>query len=136
MDLRRDEKSLSTAFQKMDVTSMTENRDAGFVNMLQGKVAGLQVISNGAAGSATVRIRGANSISGNNQPLYVIDGVPIINNVKDGEIDYGNPANNINSDDIESIVVRWCGQEHRAGLSLLGGHHHGQHYRGCGRCDT
>lgn len=84
---------------------MTENRDAGFVNMLQGKVAGLQVISNGAAGSATVRIRGANSISGNNQPLYVIDGVPIINNVKDGEIDYGNPANNINSDDIESIVV-------------------------------
>ena len=65
----------------------------------------MQVISNGAAGSATVRIRGANSISGNNQPLYVIDGVPIINNVKDGEIDYGNPANNINSDDIESIVV-------------------------------
>lgn len=47
MDLRRDEKSLSTAFQKMDVESMTENRDAGFVNMLAGKVAGLQVISNG-----------------------------------------------------------------------------------------
>lgn len=51
MDLRRDEKSLSTAFQKMDVESMTENRDAGFVNMLAGKVAGLQVISNGAAGA-------------------------------------------------------------------------------------
>lgn len=105
MDLRRDEKSLSTAFQKMDVESMTENRDAGFVNMLAGKVAGLQVISNGAAGSATVRIRGANSISGNNQPLYVIDGVPIINDVTDGEIDYGNPANSINPDDIENIVV-------------------------------
>ena len=99
MDLRRDEKSLSTAFQKMDVESMTENRDAGFVNMLAGKVAGLQVISNGAAGSATVRIRGANSISGNNQPLYVIDGVPIINDVTGGEIDYVNP------DDIENIVV-------------------------------
>lgn len=105
MDLRRDEKSLSTAFQKMDVESMTENRDAGFVNMLAGKVAGLQVISNGAAGSATVRIRGANSISGNNQPLYVIDGVPIINDVTGGEIDYGNPANSINPDDIENIVV-------------------------------
>ena len=103
MDLRRDEKSLS--FQKMDVESMTENRDAGFVNMLAGKVAGLQVISNGAAGSATVRIRGANSISGNNQPLYVIDGVPIINDVTGGEIDYGNPANSINPDDIENIVV-------------------------------
>ena len=96
MDLRRDEKSLSTAFQKMDVESMTENRDAGFVP---------QVISNGAAGSATVRIRGANSISGNNQPLYVIDGVPIINDVTGGEIDYGNPANSINPDDIENIVV-------------------------------
>ena len=105
MDLRRDEKSLSTAFQKMDVESMTENRDAGFVNMLAGKVAGLQVISNGAAGSATVRIRGANSISGNNQPLFVIDGVPIINDVTGGEIDYGNPANSINPDDIENIVV-------------------------------
>lgn len=105
MDLRRDEKSLSTAFQKMDMESMTENRDAGFVNMLAGKVAGLQVISNGAAGSATVRIRGANSISGNNQPLYVIDGVPIINDVTGGEIDYGNPANSINPDDIENIVV-------------------------------
>ena len=105
MDLRRNEKSLSTAFQKMDVESMTENRDAGFVNMLAGKVAGLQVISNGAAGSATVRIRGANSISGNNQPLYVIDGVPIINDVTGGEIDYGNPANSINPDDIENIVV-------------------------------
>lgn len=105
MDLRRDEKSLSTAFQKMDVESMTENRDAGFVNMLAGKVAGLQVISNGAAGSATVRIRGANSISGNNQPLYVIDGVPIINDATGGEIDYGNPANSINPDDIENIVV-------------------------------
>ncbi len=105
MDLRRDEKSLSTAFQKMDVESMTENRDAGFVNMLAGKVAGLQVISKGAAGSATVRIRGANSISGNNQPLYVIDGVPIINDVTGGEIDYGNPANSINPDDIENIVV-------------------------------
>jgi len=65
----------------------------------------LQVISNGAAGSATVRIRGANSISGNNQPLYVIDGVPIINDVTGGEIDYGNPANSINPDDIENIVV-------------------------------
>lgn len=107
MDLRRDEKSLSTAFQKVDVASLTENRDAGFVNMLAGKVAGLQVISNGAAGSASVRIRGANSISGNNQPLYVIDGVMIINDIREANdgIDYGNPANSINADDIESITV-------------------------------
>lgn len=107
MDLRRDEKSLSTAYQKVDTEGLTETRDANFLNMLSGKVAGLQVISNGPAGSASVVIRGMNSISGNNQPLYVIDGVPIINAVNTGEtsIDYGNPASSINPDDIESLVV-------------------------------
>lgn len=107
MDLRRDEKSLSTAYQKVDTEGMTETRDANFLNMLTGKVAGLQVMSNGAAGSASVVIRGMNSITGNNQPLYVIDGVPIINEVNTGEadIDYGNPAASLNPDDIESMTV-------------------------------
>lgn len=107
MDMRREEKSLSTAYQKVDTEGMTENRDANFLNMLSGKVAGLQVISNGPAGSASVVIRGMNSITGNNQPLYVIDGIPIINEVNVGEtnLDYGNPASSINPDDIESMVV-------------------------------
>ncbi|MCD8260997.1 MAG: TonB-dependent receptor plug domain-containing protein [Bacteroides sp.] len=107
MDLRRDEKSLATAYQKVDTEGMTETRDANFLNMLSGKVAGLQVISNGPAGSASVVIWGMNSISGNNQPLYVIDGVPIINEFNTGEttLDYGNPASSINPDDIESMVV-------------------------------
>lgn len=107
MNLRRDEKSLSTAYQKVDTKSMSETRDANFLNMLTGKVAGLQVMSNGAAGSASVVIRGMNSITGNNQPLYVIDGVPIINDVDTSEsnIDYGNPAASLNPDDIESMTV-------------------------------
>lgn len=109
MNMKRSEKSLSTAYQKMDVTEMTEVRDAGFVNMLSGKVAGLQVISNGPSGSATVHIRGMNSITGNNAPLYVIDGVPIVNesgfDEGDTGLDYGNVANSINPDAIEDIVV-------------------------------
>lgn len=107
MDIRRDEKSISTAFQKLDVESMTENRSPDFLGMLSGKVAGLQVISNGPGGSASVRIRGTNSITGNNDPLYVIDGIPIMNEsgMSDDGIDYGNPANSINPDNIESIVV-------------------------------
>lgn len=86
---------------------MTENRNSDFLGMLSGKVAGLQVISNGAAGSASIRIRGTNSITGNNDPLYVIDGIPIMNNsgMTDSGIDYGNPANSLNPDNIESIVV-------------------------------
>lgn len=107
MGLRRNEKSLSSAFQKVDTEGMTETRDANFLNSLTGKVAGLQVISNGPAGSASVVIRGMNSITGNNQPLYVIDGVPIINDVDTSEssIDYGNPAASLNPDDIESMTV-------------------------------
>lgn len=106
MDMRREEKSLSTAYQKLNVDDMVENRDANFLNSLSGKVAGLQVISNGPSGSTSVIIRGMNSITGNNQPLYVIDGVPIINNMgENGDLDYGNPANSINPDDIESMVV-------------------------------
>lgn len=107
MDLRRDEKSLSTAFQKLDVEGMTENRSADFLGMLAGKVAGLQVISNGPGGSSSIRIRGTNSITGNNDPLYVIDGIPIVNEsgMSDSGLDYGNPANSINPDNIESMVV-------------------------------
>ncbi|WP_195655612.1 SusC/RagA family TonB-linked outer membrane protein [Bacteroides sp. 1001136B_160425_E2] len=109
MNMKRDEKSLSTAFQKMDIESMTESRDVDFLNMLSGKVAGLQVISNGPFGSASVRMRGTNSITGNNEPLFVIDGVPIINesgfDEEDSGIDYGNAANSLNPDAIESIVV-------------------------------
>lgn len=107
MDMRRDEKSLATAYQKVDMDGMSETKDANFLNSLTGRVAGLQVISNGPVGSASVVIRGMNSITGNNQPLYVIDGVPIINNVETGEnnIDYGNPAASLNPDDIESMTV-------------------------------
>lgn len=107
MDIRRDQKSLSTAYQKVDIAGMDENRATNFLDMLSGKIAGVQIISNGVGGSASVVIRGMNSITGNNQPLFVIDGTPIINDVNTGEIniDYGNPAANLNPDDIEDIVV-------------------------------
>lgn len=106
MDIRRDEKSLATAYQKVDMEGMSETRDANFINNLAGKVAGLRVISNGVGGSTRVEIRGNNSIGGDNQPLYVIDGIPIVNEMgESGDLDYGNPANSINPDDVESMVV-------------------------------
>lgn len=107
MNLRRDEKSMSTAYQKVDMDGMDENRSGNFLDGLAGKIAGVQIISNGVGGSASVVIRGMNSITGNNQPLFVIDGTPIINDVSTGElsVDYGNPAANLNPDDIESMVV-------------------------------
>jgi TonB-linked SusC/RagA family outer membrane protein len=109
MDMRRDERSVATAVQKVDVESMTESKDVNLLNMLSGKAANLQVISNGGPGSSTrVIIRGNNSLTGNNQPLYVVDGIPIINEMggsDNSDLDYGNPANNINPDDIEDLTV-------------------------------
>jgi TonB-linked SusC/RagA family outer membrane protein len=85
------------------------------VNALQGKVAGLQIASSSGliGGSSKVLIRGNHSISGNNQPLFVIDGVPIEGsdyNSTDtqrgaGGYDYGNLIQDINPDDIENISV-------------------------------
>lgn len=72
--------------------------------LLSGKVAGVQVSSNGGAPgtSSTVKIRGGSSLSASNTPLYVIDGVPISNDVPGGTLD---PLNNINPNDIETFTV-------------------------------
>ena len=109
MGISRDARSLSFARQAVDTKSMTETRDASLLNMLAGKVSGLQVISAGGPLSSTrVIIRGNNSLdpAGDNQPLYVVDGVIISNAMgMSGDLDYGNAANNINPDDIESMEV-------------------------------
>ncbi len=72
--------------------------------LIAGKVAGVQISSNGGAPgtSNTIKIRGGSSLSASNTPLYVIDGVPISNNVPGGTLD---PLNSINPNDIESFTV-------------------------------
>jgi len=82
------------------------------LNALQGKVAGVEISSaSGSPGSSTrIIMRGFSSLSGNNQPLYVIDGVPM-NNAQigstsiNGGMDFGNRANDINPDDIETMTI-------------------------------
>ena len=107
LGISRDAKSLGYARQSIDIGTTTEVRDANLLNMLSGKVSGVQFISAGGPTSSTrVVIRGNNSLTGNNQPLYVIDGIPIMNEMGEvDDMDYGNAANNINPDDIESIEV-------------------------------
>lgn len=107
LGITRDAKSLSYARQTVNTESMSDVRASNMLDMLSGKVAGLQVIGNGGPLASTrVVIRGNGSLSGNNQPLYVIDGVPIMNDMgESGDLDYGNPANNISPDEIESIEV-------------------------------
>lgn len=107
MGITRDEKSLSYARQAINPENMTETRSANLLDMLSGKAAGMQIISGGGPTASTrVVIRGLNSITGNNEPLYVIDGVPVMNNNgEDGELDFGNAVNAINPDEIENIEV-------------------------------
>jgi len=117
LGISREAKSLGYSRQSVDVTSMTEARDANLINMLAGKAAGVNVISGGGSTASTrVQIRGINSLTGNNQPLYVVDGVVIQNDMgkvdgmtmgADGatDIDYGNIASNINADDVENIEI-------------------------------
>ena len=98
LGISRESKSLGYARQSID---------PNLLNSLSGKVSGVNFISNGGPLSSTrVEIRGNNSLTGNNQPLYVIDGVPIMNPMgEDGDLDYGNPASAVSPDDIESIEV-------------------------------
>lgn len=79
LGIKREEKALSYSVQKVDGALVNAVKDANFVNSLSGKVAGLQISqsSSGAGGSARVIMRGVKSISGNNNALYVIDGIPM-----------------------------------------------------------
>ena len=107
LGLNRPANSLTYSSQNLDPKTLTEARDISFLNALSGKVAGLQITGTGQpGGSVRMTLRGDNSLSGTNQPLIVVDGVPIENAPGDaGNLDYGNAAANINPDDIESITV-------------------------------
>jgi TonB-linked SusC/RagA family outer membrane protein len=117
LGITREAKSLGYARQSVNINSMVEARDANLTNMLAGKAAGVNIISAGGSTASTrVVIRGNTSLTGNNQPLYVVDGVIIQNDMGKVEgrtvgaagasdIDYGNIAANINPDDIESIEI-------------------------------
>lgn len=107
LGIKRETKALSFSQQSIDPTSMNEEKSPNLINSLSGKVAGLQVVPAGFnTGSARVIIRGNNSLTGNNQPLFVVDGMPIDNSAgDDGALDYGNNAADINPSDIESIEV-------------------------------
>lgn len=113
LGIKREKKALGYAMQEVDVNGMTENKSLSLTNMLQGKIAGVQISQSGSGmgGSTRVVLRGMNSLSGNNQPLWVIDGIPI-NNDSDGSVsdqygglDLASAASQINPEDIESISV-------------------------------
>lgn len=112
LGIKRQSRSLGYSTTQVGGEDFTMARDPNLGNALSGKVAGVTVSGNatGAGGSSRVVIRGNASLTGNNMPLYVVDGVPFSNqNLGSagtwGGIDMGDGLNNINPDDIESIQV-------------------------------
>lgn len=106
LGIKREAKSLSYSTQEVNPDALNETKDPNIVNSLSGQVAGVQVVPSGFnTGSARIIIRGNSSLTGNNQPLFVVDGMPIDNAPGDGNLDYGNNASDINPQDVESIQV-------------------------------
>ncbi|MEM8899009.1 MAG: SusC/RagA family TonB-linked outer membrane protein [Bacteroidota bacterium] len=111
--LERDKKALGYSVQEVDASELTEARSTNVVNSLSGRVAGIQITgASGVGGGSQVTIRGNASILGNNQPLYVVDGVPIEgdfaaptgSDAVDNNV-YGGGVSEISPDNIESISV-------------------------------
>ena len=110
LGISREKKSLGYATQKVDGAQLNESPASNFVNGIAGKVAGVQISSSGAVGgSSRITIRGESSLNmQGNQPLFVIDGVPVGNdgvNNWSANADYGNSAAEVNPADIESMNV-------------------------------
>ena len=112
LGIKRQARSLGYSTTQVGGEDFTMARNPNLGNALTGKVAGVSVAGNatGSGGSSRVIIRGNASLTGNNQPLYVIDGIPFDNTnfssaSQYGGLDLGDGLNNINSDDIESIQV-------------------------------
>ncbi len=117
--LEREKKSIGYAFEEVSGKIIEESRSVNVVNALTGKIAGVQVNSStGMPGASSfIRIRGSSSITGSNQPLFIVDGIPIDNsqiysgNPDDGDnnllfsVAYSNRAIDLNPEDVESISV-------------------------------
>lgn len=118
MGIRKDRKALGYSVQDIKSAEILKNKDPNIINSLNGKIAGLNITNSGGApgSSASIIIRGGTSLEGNNQPLFVIDGMPMDNSTGQGDnsafdgtvnlsTTNSNRAMDLNPEDIESISV-------------------------------
>jgi len=112
LGIKREKKALGYSVQEIKAADLNTTGDASITGALQGKVAGLQIntASTGLGGSTKITIRGNSSLKDNNQPLWVVDGVPFSDNSSStaslyGGVDRGNTSFDINPEDVESITV-------------------------------
>ena len=112
LGIEREEKSLTYTQQTVDGEDLTKVRDVNFLGNLAGRAAGVQIqkSSGGPGGSTRVQLRGNKNLTGDSDPLFVIDGIPMVNR-KGGQpgmwggVDGGDGISQLNQDDIESISI-------------------------------
>ncbi len=113
LGISRETKALGYSVSQVDGDALVEVPVENVLNALSGKVSGVAINSIGGPGSSvSMVIRGATSLSSDNQPLFVVDGTPVhntLNNVggvgSDNRVDYGSAISDLNPDDIESMTV-------------------------------
>ncbi|HYV90466.1 MAG TPA: SusC/RagA family TonB-linked outer membrane protein [Chitinophagales bacterium] len=112
LGIKHAQKTLGYSVTKVNGSGLTDSREVNVMNSLEGKVAGLNIsnVASGPSGSTNILIRGSNSISGNNQPLFVIDGIPIDNSNLGaagewGGYDAGDAMAGINPDDVADVTI-------------------------------
>ena len=112
LGVQRNTKALGYSVTNVEGDEISANPSTNAINALQGKVAGVNITGGamGAKGSSRVVIRGSSSLTGNNQPLYVVDGITINNNNLGaagmwGGTDFGDGISSINPDDVASVTV-------------------------------
>jgi TonB-linked SusC/RagA family outer membrane protein len=112
LGIKKEKRALGYSIQEVEGSKLSVAKETNVINSLKGRVAGVHINSSsaGPAGSVYIAIRGNSSLAGNNQPLFVVDGVPINNdNIQQasnfGGRDFGDGIKDINPDDIESVSV-------------------------------
>ena len=118
LGLTREKSQLGTAQQQLSSSELNQTKALNLVEQIEGKVSGVAITAAGTPGGATsMVIRGANSITGSNQPLFVVDGVPIANRGRgtgpnsstggdpNGGFDFGSGVSDLNPDDIATMSI-------------------------------
>jgi TonB-linked SusC/RagA family outer membrane protein len=106
----REKSQLGTAQQQLSTTELNQTKTMNVINSIQGKVSGVTVTGSGTqGGSNRILLRGANSINGNNSPLFIVDGVAVSNASRGsgpgGGFDFGSAISDINPEDIATMSV-------------------------------
>jgi TonB-linked SusC/RagA family outer membrane protein len=110
LGIEKEKSQLGTAVQQVSSADLTQTKGTGVIEQIEGKVSGVQITGSGnPGGSSYITIRGANSVLGDNSPLFIVDGVPVSHNDRGASAnsgwDFGSVINDINADDIESMTV-------------------------------